>query len=120
MVYSNSVTVDKFLTGSKEEEKVTKFVNRYSTRRKQNIYKLDTPKELDFTITPPKETLIGDDMEIKATVKNMTDQSRSINLTLTLINVYYTGVAGKRVKTQTFKESIGPKDGKYYIRKCIV
>lgn len=91
---------------------MAKFVSRYSTRRKHNIYKLDTQKELDFTITTPKETLIGDDMEIKAAIKNMTDESRAISLTFTLINVYYTGVAGKRVKTQTFKENIGPKDGK--------
>lgn len=97
---------------------MAKFVNRYSTRRKYNIYKLDTPKELDFTFTPPDETLIGDDMEIKAAVKNMTDESRAISVTFTLINVYYTGVAGERVKTQTFKETIGPKDGKYNTRTC--
>ncbi|XP_048752164.2 protein-glutamine gamma-glutamyltransferase K-like isoform X2 [Ostrea edulis] len=102
----------KYQDGSEEERKVAKFVSRYSTRRKHNIYKLDTQKELDFTITTPKETLIGDDMEIKAAIKNMTDESRAISLTFTLINVYYTGVAGKRVKTQTFKENIGPKDEK--------
>jgi hypothetical protein len=101
-----------FVTGSKEKERVMELVNRHSTRRKQHIYKLDTPKELDFTITPPEETLIGDDMEIKATVKNLADQSHTIGLTLTLINAYYTGVAGKRVKTSTFKESIGSKEGK--------
>ena len=38
------------LIGSEQERKVAKFVNRYSTRRKQNIYKLETPKELDFTV----------------------------------------------------------------------
>ncbi|XP_061163018.1 protein-glutamine gamma-glutamyltransferase K-like [Saccostrea echinata] len=102
----------KYPERSKEERRVARFVNRYSTRRKQNIYNLDTPKELDFTITSPEETMIGDDLEIKVAVKNMTKQSRTVSLTLTLINAYYTGVSGTRVKIQTFKESIGVKDEK--------
>ncbi|XP_062606397.1 protein-glutamine gamma-glutamyltransferase K-like [Saccostrea cucullata] len=111
--YRHDVThLYKYPEGSDEERRVAHFVNRYSTRKKQNIYNLDTPKELDFTITSPEETLIGDDLEIKVAVKNMTDHSRTVNLTLTLVNAYCNGVSGSRVITQTFKETIGNKDGK--------
>lgn len=84
----------------------------YSTRRKQNIYKLETPKELDFTVQPPEGTLIGNDMDIEVSVKNMADSPRKLHLTVTLVNAYYTGVAGTRVKTQTYEEEVQPQDGK--------
>lgn len=102
----------KYPDGSDQERKVAKFVNRYSTRRKQNIYKLDTTKVLDFTVSPPDNTLIGDDMEIKVAVKNTADGPCKLHLTASLVNAYYTGVAGSRVKTQTFEETINAKDEK--------
>lgn len=86
-------------------------MNRYSTRRKQNIYKLDTTKVLNFTVSPPDNTLIGDDMEIKVAVKNTANGPLNLHLTVSLVNAYYTGVAGSRVKTQTFEETINTKDG---------
>lgn len=86
-------------------------MNRYSTRRKQNIYKLDTTNVLNFTVSPPDNTLIGDDMEIKVAVKNTADGPLKLHLTVSLVNAYYTGVAGSRVKTQTFEETINTKDG---------
>ena len=100
------------MIGSEQERKVAKFVNRYSTRRKQNIYKLKAPKELNFTVTSPDGTLIGNDMDIEVSVKNMADSPRKLHLTVTLVNAYYTGVAGTRVKTQTYEEEVQPKDGK--------
>lgn len=100
------------MIGSEQERKVAKFVNRYSTRRKQNIYKLKAPKELNFTVKSPMGTLIGNDMDIEVSVKNMADSPRKLHLTVTLVNAYYTGVAGTRVKTQTYEEEVQPQDGK--------
>lgn len=108
-----------YFSGSEQERKVAKFVNRYSTRRKQNIYKLDTTKVLDFTVSPPDNTLIGDDMEIKVAVKNTADGPCKLHLTASLVNAYYTGVAGSRVKTQTFEETINAKDGIKMLCTCI-
>lgn len=102
----------KYPDGSEQERKVAKFVNRYSTRRKQNIYKLETPMELDFTVKKPEDTLIGNDMDIEVSVKNMADSPRKLHLTVTLVNAYYTGVAGTRVKTQTYEEEVQPQDEK--------
>ena len=68
--------------------------------------------ELDFTVQPPEGTLIGNDMDIEVSVKNMADSPRKLHLTVTLVNAYYTGVAATRVKTQTDEEEVQPQDGK--------
>ena len=90
---------------------MTKFVNRFSTRRKHNIYNLSYKKEVEFAITTPDDTLIGDDFTVGFVVKNKVDEKRKIRVKATLVNAFYTGVCGKRVKIETFDEELDANEG---------
>lgn len=50
-------------------------------------------------------------MEIKVVVKNIVDGFFKFYLIVLLVNVYYIGVVGLRVKMQMFEEIINMKDG---------
>lgn len=50
-------------------------------------------------------------MEIKVVVKNIVDGFFKFYLIVLLVNVYYIGVLGLRVKMQMFEEIIKVKDG---------
>lgn len=50
-------------------------------------------------------------MEIKVVVKNIVDGFFKFYLIVLLVNVYYIGVVGLRVKMQMFEEIIKVKDG---------
>lgn len=50
-------------------------------------------------------------MEIKVVVKNIVDGFFKFYLIVLLVNVYYIGVVGLRVKMQMFEEFINMKDG---------
>lgn len=50
-------------------------------------------------------------MEIKVVVKNIVDGFCKFYLIVLLVNVYYIGVVGLRVKMQMFEEIIKVKDG---------
>lgn len=50
-------------------------------------------------------------MEIKVVVKNIDDGFFKFYLIVLLVNVYYIGVVGLRVKMQMFEEIIKVKDG---------
>lgn len=50
-------------------------------------------------------------MEIKVVVKNIVDGFFKFYLIVLLVNVYYIGVVGLRVKMQIFEEIIKVKDG---------
>ncbi|XP_076113269.1 protein-glutamine gamma-glutamyltransferase K-like [Mytilus galloprovincialis] len=91
---------------SDEERRVVKFVNRFSTRRQENIYNLDTKKEIDFNIILPHNAMVGEDFSVYAMVKNVADEKRDIIVKSTLVNSFYTGLPGKRVKTMKFTETL--------------
>lgn len=50
-------------------------------------------------------------MEIKVVVKNIVDGFFKFYLIVLLVNVYYIGVVGLRVKMQMFEEIIKVKEG---------
>lgn len=94
----------KYPEFSEEERKIAKFVNRFSTRRKENIYKLESKRELDFSLLLPENTMVGEDFTIHINVKNVLEEKKSFVVKTSLVNSYYTGIAGTRVKTQTFED----------------
>lgn len=91
----------KYPEGSDEERRVVKFVQRFGTKKQLNIYNIETKKEIDLELDVPNETMIGDDFEIKVNVTNITDEERKVRVRTTLVNAYYTGVAGRKVKTES-------------------
>lgn len=104
-----------FFAGSEDERRVVKFVNRYSTRRKDNIYNLDQIREVSFDLVLPEDTLVGDDFKAGVIVTNKSSEDKTIRVKLTLVSAYYTGVAGRRIKSETFEYNVNSKDSKYYI-----
>lgn len=80
---------------------MVKFVQRFGTKKQLNIYNIETKKEIDLELDVPNETMIGDDFEIKVNVTNITDEERKVRVRTTLVNAYYTGVAGRKVKTES-------------------
>lgn len=96
----------KYPEFSEDERRVVKFVNRFSTRRKENIYKLESKREIDFDLLLPENDLVGEDFSVHINVKNIADEDRNIVVKATLVNSYYTGQAGKRVKTMKFEETL--------------
>ena len=96
----------KYPEFSDEERRVVKFVNRFSTRRKEKIYELESKREIDFDLLLPENDLVGEDFSVHINVKNIVDEKRNIVVMATLVNSYYTGQAGKRVKTMQFTEAL--------------
>ncbi|XP_052817251.1 protein-glutamine gamma-glutamyltransferase K-like [Mya arenaria] len=96
----HDLTLDyKYREGSAEERKVVEFVERFSSRRKQNIYKKAIgDKEIDYELILADDSMIGDDLEVGVKVKNLTSGTAKINVTLTMASMFYTGVAGKKIK----------------------
>ncbi|OWF50628.1 protein-glutamine gamma-glutamyltransferase K-like [Mizuhopecten yessoensis] len=90
----------KYPEGSAEERKVMQFVSRFGTRRKHNIYNLETTQEVELDADLPNETMIGDDIEIKVNVINKMNEERKVDVRLTVLNAFYTGISGRKVKTE--------------------
>ena len=56
---------------------------------------------------------MGEDFSVHINVKNIVDEKRDIVVKATLVNSYYTGLAGKRVKTIRFEETLAGGEGKW-------
>ncbi|KAL5021108.1 hypothetical protein ScPMuIL_000263 [Solemya velum] len=107
----HDLTLDyKYPEGTQDERRVVKFVNRFSTRRKENIYHLDLKHEVTFDLVLPEDTLVGDDFKAGLIVTNASSEDKTIRVKLTLVSAYYTGVAGRRVKNETFEYNVNSED----------
>ncbi|KAH3778779.1 protein-glutamine gamma-glutamyltransferase 4-like isoform X2 [Dreissena polymorpha] len=97
----------KYPEGSPEERRVVEFVEQFSTRRKQNIYRKEIgKKEIDFDLLLANETVPGDDLEVGVKVKNLTSDPIKVKVTLTLASTFYTGVAAKTLKGEIQEASL--------------
>ncbi|KAK3592534.1 hypothetical protein CHS0354_039881 [Potamilus streckersoni] len=91
----------KYQDGSENERRVVEFVNHFSTRRKNNIYKKSQEQEVKFKLILPRDKMVGEDIEVGVVVENLLSKDRKIKVTLTVTSMYYTGVVGTRVKAET-------------------
>ncbi|XP_060071611.1 protein-glutamine gamma-glutamyltransferase K-like [Ylistrum balloti] len=90
----------KYPEGSVDERRVVKFVNQFGSKRKERIYEQEPKKEVDLELDLPNNTMIGEDVEIKVKVINLEKEDRKVHIRITVLNAYYTGIAGRRVKTE--------------------
>ncbi|XP_069113576.1 protein-glutamine gamma-glutamyltransferase K-like [Argopecten irradians] len=96
----------KYPEGSEEERKIVKFVQQFGTKKKEKIYKTIAVKEIELEAVLPNDTMVGDDAEIKVKISNMTHQDLVLDVRITVANCYYTGIAGRKVKTEKMQCSV--------------
>ena len=77
---TSSVPLSVHLTvpGTPEERKVVEYVNRFSKHFVENIYKKETPTDVKFEVDIPN-VMIGDDVTVTVTMKNTSDEARSVS-----------------------------------------
>ena len=104
--------------GSEEEREAVHRASRYSSRKDQGVYDLPEP-DVCFDLETPEDAEVGQDFEIKVRMKNKVAKQRSVNMRVTLVISFYTGVTSEQVTTITFKEKLGRKMGEliFYFKK---
>lgn len=93
----------KYPEGSEKEREVVEFVNRFSSRAKEDIYDQDIVKDVVFTFVHPKKAEVGERFDLKVKMKSYSEATRTIKVKMTLMSAFYTGISKQKV---TAKEEI--------------
>lgn len=101
----------KFKEGSEEERAAVRQASLKSTR--EDVYEPCKNKDITFTLTIPDNAFIGDSLEILLKITNTSDTTRTVNGTLKISTMYYTGTAFQEVKKHCLaKETLKGKQEK--------
>lgn len=99
----------KYPEGSEDERRVVRFVNQFSSRADENIYDLDVVKDVEFKFVPPRKAEVGEGFEVRLKMKSLSDSVRKIDITVTLMSSFYTGVSRQKIKTKERTIELMPK-----------
>ena len=78
------------------------FASRFAEKGREILYHNVKPSEVNITYDLPSEdVLIGDDFEIKVKVKNVSGTDMTQRVKLAVVNKYYTGICGAKIKQQS-------------------
>ncbi|XP_012943258.1 protein-glutamine gamma-glutamyltransferase K [Aplysia californica] len=108
--FRNDLTLAyKYPENSEEERKVVEFVHNYSSRAEYEIYDKED-QDVTFELVIPHAASLGENFEVVARVKNISNEKRSVYGRLTVLSSFYTGIPGKRVKGQQFTVDVNPNE----------
>ncbi|CAE1321062.1 TGM1 [Acanthosepion pharaonis] len=105
----NITCLYKYPEGSEDERRVVKFVNQFSSRAEDDIYDLDVVKDVEFEFEPPTKAEVGEGFEIKLKMKSLSDSVRKIDVVVTLMSSFYTGIAKQEIKAKNETIELKPK-----------
>ncbi|CAE1321059.1 TGM1 [Acanthosepion pharaonis] len=99
----------KYPEGCEDERRVVRFVNQFSSRADEDIYDLDIVKDVEFKFVPPRKAEVGEGFEVKLKMKSLSDSVRKIDVVVTLMSSFYTGISRQKIKTKQRTIELMPK-----------
>jgi len=92
-----------------ERQAVLKAVKRQDEDLYEEVYGVPDNPDVTFTLEDSEKINIGEDIEIDMMVRNNSDEKRTIDVTVVLSSIFYTGAVSTEVKTEQFDAVINAK-----------
>ncbi|XP_041375251.1 protein-glutamine gamma-glutamyltransferase K-like [Gigantopelta aegis] len=102
----------KYPDGCHEERRVAAFVNRFSSRADEDIYRRRVSEDVTFVLDVPDSASVTDDLVITVTMRNTADDTRHVRGRVSVLSSFYTGIPAKRLKGELDEFEIQSKQQK--------